>query len=80
MLIYMVPKIDIALPIYIVFSMAGLRNTIFGIVLIYPVTTSPGALDMRQGYFRGLPAEVEEAEVAGVGHGRLLASIEGAAS
>ncbi|MCV6591571.1 MAG: carbohydrate ABC transporter permease [Silicimonas sp.] len=61
LLIYMVPMIVLALPIYIAFSMTGLRNTIFGIVLIYPVTTIPVALYMLQGYFRGLPAEVEEA-------------------
>ncbi|MDF0595391.1 carbohydrate ABC transporter permease [Psychromarinibacter halotolerans] len=61
LLIYMVPMIVLALPIYIVFSMTGLRNTIFGIVIIYPVTTIPVALYMLQGYFRGLPAEVEEA-------------------
>ena len=61
LLIYMVPMIVLALPIYIVFSMTGLRNTILGIVLIYPVTTIPVALYMLQGYFRGLPAEVEEA-------------------
>ncbi|KAJ55692.1 ABC transporter permease [Actibacterium mucosum KCTC 23349] len=61
LLIYMVPMIVLALPIYIAFSMTGLRNTIFGIVLIYPVTTIPVALYMLQGYFRGLPGEVEEA-------------------
>ena len=61
LLIYMVPMIVLALPIYIAFSMTGLRNTIFGIVLIYPVTTIPVALYMLQGYFRGLPHEVEEA-------------------
>jgi multiple sugar transport system permease protein len=47
--------------IYIAYSMLGLRNTLVGIVLIYPVTTIPVALYMLQGYFRGLPAEVEEA-------------------
>ena len=61
LLIYMVPMIVLALPIYIGFSVAGLRNSIFGIVMIYPVTTIPVALYMLQGYFRGLPAEVEEA-------------------
>ena len=61
LLIYMVPMIVLALPIYIAFSVAGLRNSIFGIVLIYPVTTIPVALYMLQGYFRGLPSEVEEA-------------------
>ena len=61
LLIYMVPMIVLALPIYIAFSVTGLRNSILGIVLIYPVTTIPVALYMLQGYFRGLPAEVEEA-------------------
>ena len=61
LLIYMVPMIVLALPIYIAFSLTGLRNTVIGIVLIYPVTTIPVALYMLQGYFRGLPAEIEEA-------------------
>jgi multiple sugar transport system permease protein len=61
LLIYMVPMIVVALPIYIVFSMTGLRNSILGLVLIYPVTTIPVSLYMLQGYFRGLPGEVEEA-------------------
>ncbi len=61
LLIYMVPMIVLALPIYIVFSMTGLRNSIIGLVMIYPVTTIPVALYMLQGYFRGLPGEVEEA-------------------
>jgi len=61
LLIYMVPMIVLALPIYIAFSMTGLRNSIAGLLMIYPVTTIPVALYMLQGYFRGLPAEVEEA-------------------
>lgn len=61
LLIYMVPMIVLALPIYIGFSMTGLRNSLWGIVMIYPVTTIPVALYMLQGYFRGLPAEIEEA-------------------
>ena len=61
LLIYMVPMIVLALPIYIAYSMTGLRNSVVGIILIYPVTTIPVALYMLQGYFRGLPAEIEEA-------------------
>ena len=61
LLIYMVPMIVLALPIYILFSLTGLRNTILGLVLIYPVTTIPVALYMLQGYFRGFPYEIEEA-------------------
>ena len=44
LLIYMVPMIVLALPIYIAFSVTGLRNTIIGILMIYPVTTIPVAL------------------------------------
>jgi len=61
LLIYMVPMIVLALPIYIAYSMTGLRNSVLGIILIYPVTTIPVALYMLQGYFRGLPAEIEDA-------------------
>ncbi len=61
LLIYMVPMIVLALPIYMAFSMAGLRNSVFGIILIYPVTTIPVALYILQGYFRGIPVEIEEA-------------------
>ncbi|SOH95017.1 multiple sugar transport system permease protein [Monaibacterium marinum] len=61
LMIYMVPMIVLALPIYIAFSMTGLRNSLGGIIMIYPVTTIPVALYMLQGYFRGLPAEIEEA-------------------
>lgn len=63
LLIYMVPMIVLALPIYIAFSMLGLRNSLFGLLMIYPVTTIPVALYMLQGYFCGLPAEVEEAGI-----------------
>ena len=61
LLIYMVPMIVLALPIYMAFSVAGLRNSIIGIILIYPVTTIPVALYILQGYFRGIPVEIEEA-------------------
>lgn len=61
LMIYMVPMIVLALPIYIAFSVTGLRNTVIGLILIYPVTTIPVALYMLQGYFRGIPPEVEEA-------------------
>ena len=60
LLIYMVPLIVLALPIYIGFSLFGLRNSILGVLLIYPVTTIPVALYMLQGYFRTVPTEIEE--------------------
>ena len=61
LLIYMVPAIVLVIPLYAVFSQLGLRNTLTGLLLVYPATTIPVALYMLQGYFRGLPSELEEA-------------------
>ncbi|MDB4095528.1 carbohydrate ABC transporter permease [Amylibacter sp.] len=61
LLIYMVPAIVLVIPLYAVFSQAGLRNSLWGLLVVYPATTIPVALYMLQGYFRGLPMELEEA-------------------
>ncbi len=61
LLIYMVPAIVLVIPLYTVFSQLGLRNTLLGLIIVYPATTIPVAVYMFQGYFRGLPYELEEA-------------------
>ncbi|MBF2735525.1 MAG: carbohydrate ABC transporter permease [Betaproteobacteria bacterium AqS2] len=61
LLIYMIPAIVLVIPLYAVFSQLGLRNSLYGLLVVYPATTIPVALYMLQGYFRGLPAELEEA-------------------
>ena len=61
LLIYMVPAIVLVIPLYAVFSQLGLRNSLIGLLIVYPATTLPVALYMLQGYFRGLPFELEEA-------------------
>ncbi|MEP1209802.1 MAG: carbohydrate ABC transporter permease [Rhizobiaceae bacterium] len=61
LLIYMVPAIVLVIPLYAAFSQMGLRNTLTGLLVVYPATTIPVALYMLQGYFQGLPAELEEA-------------------
>lgn len=61
LLIYMVPAIVLVIPLYAVFSQLGLRNSLTGLLIVYPATTIPVALYMLQGYFRGLPSELEEA-------------------
>lgn len=61
LLIYMVPAIVLVIPLYAVFSKLGLRNSLVGLLLVYPATTIPVAVYMLQGYFRGLPGELEEA-------------------
>ncbi|WMS44958.1 carbohydrate ABC transporter permease [Acuticoccus sp. MNP-M23] len=61
LLIYLVPAIVLVIPLYAVFSQLGLRNTVVGLLIVYPATTLPVAIYMLSGYFRGVPAELEEA-------------------
>ena len=61
LLIYMVPAIILVIPLYAVFSQMGLRDSLIGLLIVYPATTIPVAVYMLQGYFRGLPSELEEA-------------------
>ncbi|MEM8915567.1 MAG: carbohydrate ABC transporter permease [Pseudomonadota bacterium] len=61
LLIYMVPAIVLVIPLYSVFSQLALRDSLIGLLIVYPATTIPVALYMLQGYFRGLPGELEEA-------------------
>lgn len=61
LLIYMVPMIVLVIPLYAIFSQLGMRNTLWGLLFVYPATTIPVALYMLQGYFRGIPSELEEA-------------------
>ncbi|MDJ0631309.1 MAG: carbohydrate ABC transporter permease [Rhodobacter sp.] len=61
LLIYMVPAIVLVIPLYAVFSQLGLRDSLLGLLIVYPATTIPVSLYMLQGYFRGLPSELEEA-------------------
>ena len=61
LLIYMIPAIVLVIPLYAVFSQLGLRNSLLGLIIVYPATTIPVALYMLQGYFRSIPAELEEA-------------------
>ena len=61
LLIYLIPAIILVVPLYSVFSQLGLRNTLFGLCIVYPATTIPVALYMLKGYFSGLPNELDDA-------------------
>ena len=61
LLIYMIPAIVLVIPLYAVFSQVGLRNSLLGLLIVYPATTIPVAVYMLRGYFAGIPHELEEA-------------------
>ena len=60
-LIYLIPSIVLVVPLYAVFSQLGLRNSLFGLFVVYPATTIPVALYMLRGYFSTLSREIDDA-------------------
>ena len=52
LLIYMFPAIVMVIPLYTIFSQLGLRDTLPGLLIVYPATTLPVALYMLRSYFQ----------------------------
>jgi len=61
LVIYMFPAIVLVIPLYVVFSWLGLRDSIHVLILVYLAQTLPVALYMLRSYFQNLPAEIEYA-------------------
>ena len=61
LLIYMFPAIVLVIPLYVVFSKMGLRDSINALILVYMAQTLPVSLYMLRGYFLTLPPEMEYA-------------------
>ncbi len=57
----MFPAIVMVIPLYAIFSQLGLRDTLPGLLVVYPATTLPVALYMLRSYFQTLPKDLEEA-------------------
>jgi multiple sugar transport system permease protein len=61
LLIYMFPAIVLVIPLYVIFSRMGLRDSINVLILVYLAQTLPVALYMLRSYFQTLPSEIEDA-------------------
>ncbi|MGI9255895.1 MAG: carbohydrate ABC transporter permease [Salinispira sp.] len=63
LLIYMFPSIVLAIPLYSVFASLGLRDSLIGLLIVYPAITTPVSLYMLRNYFQTLPRDIEEAGI-----------------
>jgi len=61
LIIYMFPAIVLVIPLYVVFSKMGLRDSINVLILVYLAQTLPVALYMLRSYFQNIPVEMEYA-------------------
>ena len=58
---YLAPATVLFIPLFVMMTNAGLRDNLFGLGMTYLTFTVPFATWMLIGYFRSLPAELEEA-------------------
>jgi multiple sugar transport system permease protein len=57
---YLLPSAMLFIPLYVIVTALGLGNTQRGLMLTYLTFTIPFCTWMLMGYFRGMPAELEE--------------------
>lgn len=61
LVVYMFPAVVIAIPLFVIFSRIGLRDSLLGLLIVYVAQTVPVALFMLRSYFQTIPASLEEA-------------------
>ncbi|MET7337536.1 carbohydrate ABC transporter permease [Nonomuraea sp. NPDC005650] len=59
--VYLFPAIVLAIPLFVLFTMLGLRGSLFGLILVYIAQTVPVTVYMLRNYFETVPQSVEEA-------------------
>ncbi|MBE1590679.1 carbohydrate ABC transporter permease [Nonomuraea angiospora] len=59
--VYLFPAIVLAIPLFVLFTMLGLRGSLFGLILVYIAQTVPVTVYMLRNYFETVPRSVEEA-------------------
>ena len=71
--VYLFPVIIIAIPLFVGFSALGIRESLFGLTIVYIAQTIPVSVHMLRSYLRSIPESVEEAAmVDGAGRLRIL--------
>ncbi|MEV4893881.1 carbohydrate ABC transporter permease [Nonomuraea sp. NPDC055795] len=59
--VYLFPAIVLAIPLFVLFTMMGLRGSLAGLILVYIAQTVPVTVYMLRNYFETVPQSVEEA-------------------
>ncbi|NUR93333.1 MAG: carbohydrate ABC transporter permease [Nonomuraea sp.] len=59
--VYLFPAIVLAIPLFVLFTMLGLRGSLVGLALVYIAQTVPVTVYMLRNYFETVPQSVEEA-------------------
>ena len=57
----MMPVVVLIVPLFIIFRILGLLDTLYSLMIVYTVLNIPFCTLMMQGFFAGVPSELEEA-------------------
>jgi multiple sugar transport system permease protein len=69
----LIPSVALAVPYYLIVQRLGLLNSYWALIAIYSVLTLPFTILVLTLYFRGIPAEIDEAaQVEGASPWRVL--------
>ena len=61
LVIYMIPRMFLTIPLFLIFYRVGLLNTYFGLIAAHLTFSIPFGIWVMKGYFDGLPRDIEEA-------------------
>src|SRR5690606_20461415 len=61
LIVQMVPSVNLALPMFVLFSSAGLVNSYLGLIIANCTLAVPLAITILRPYFVGVPGEIIEA-------------------
>src|SRR5690606_21904015 len=61
LVVQMVPSVNLALPMFVLFSSAGLVNSYIGLIIANCTLAIPLAITILRPYFLGVPSEIIEA-------------------
>jgi ABC-type glycerol-3-phosphate transport system permease component len=61
LLVMMIPNMIVIIPQFFLMKFLGLRNSLFGLILIYTASSMTLNIFLLRGFFEGLPHELEEA-------------------
>lgn len=60
-MVYLFPVVVVSIPLFVMFSRIGIRDSLYSLMIVYLASTLPVALYMLRGYFQSIPKSLEEA-------------------
>lgn len=74
-LVYLIPPTLLFIPLFRMVVIAGLNDSLWSLILVYPTISIPFSTWLLMGFFKSIPRDLEEAAMVD-GHSRLMAFLK----